>query len=387
MNFSLSSSTFNSLLKRLVSLTGSDKDAKIIFILEKAGLEVFYSSKIDKIDTVSFFHEKIKTESMASTGIAGISASSLLSIKVPEKSGEDKFPQCSEISFSFTKSVLAIKYGIKWSKDSKENVTKMNFALLDSSGYSMEEFKEVFNDKVTPIFQINPVVLTEAINLVNFIKADATTKEANGCLLYTSDNNFLLVNTDSNSAVKYEFNIEKSGQKDLNCILSNSVLNAIKLFIPDEGTVEFGKLRNHIFVTTDDRRMVVPTMSVDYIISEPVEFFKIEDELVAELELKPFISTALALVTKTNDPYKRLTIKVGEEEFSIASGADKSTDLPYTFSKDSKINVNGSLLISCLQRLLTLDLKSSLYYNEDSNRITVTSPDNKMICLIQGLSL
>lgn len=386
MHFSITSSIFNALLKRLVSLTSIDKESKVIFLLENNKLEIFYNSKVDKIDTISLFYENLPVESCKGSGIAAISASSLLSIKVPETSFIDKYPKTTNIDFSFSKSIMNIKYGIHWTKDSKENTTKLSFPLLESNTYSLDEFDSICNEDLSSIFKVNAVVLNEAISSVNFIKTDATSKDAHGCLFFTHDSNFLLVNTDSNSAVKYEFPVEKLNNKGIQCTLSNTVLNAIKIFLPDEGSVEIGKIRNHLFLQTDTRRMLVPTMDVGYAIDDPIEFFTIDSTLVSEVDLKPLISVCLALVSKTNDSYKRLSFLIDNNGFAIKSGGDASVGLPHQYHSDAKADVNGALFTACAQRLLPLNLKANFYYNSDNTRITLTSPDYKMICLIQGLA-
>jgi len=389
MKFSLDSKTFNSLLKRLVTLTSSDKEAKLVFLLEKGQLEVYYSSRIDKIDTHSFFHEKVQVGSSDGSGIAGLSASNLLTVKLPEYTLDTKFPYCKSINFSFTQSILNINYGIFWNKDSKENITKLNFALLNKTSYDMEDFKKAFGAETKPLFSTNPLVIAEAIGLVNFIKSDATSKDANGCLLTITDKSFMLVNTDSNSAVKYEFSAEilMTKKSNYNIVLTNSVLNAIKGFLPEEGNVQVGKSGGGLYVETESRKMLVPIMQATYIIDDPREFFTVASPQMGVIDLKPFISVALALVTKTTDSYKKLKINFSKDNLSLVCGPDKTDNLPHSGITLGELQVNGSLLITCCQRLLNLDLQSKVYYDSDSNRITLSSPDDKMVCLVQGLSV
>lgn len=387
MEFTLNSGVFNSLLKRLTSLSGGDDSSTIIFKLRSGSLSVFYRSKVDKVDTLVHFSEKVALESFGGDGTAELYSSNIFSIKVPEFNDENRFPHCKSIDFSFDKATLTVKYGIYWYRSKPPSTTKLKFPLIAQASTSLGEFEQQFSE-VRPVnFELNASVFSEAVSLCNFIKSDATSREANGCLLLVKDNNFSLINTDSNSAVKFDFLCDQIG-KPSNLVLSSTVLNAINQFTLGATLLKVSTLSSCIYISTDDgREVLAPIIKASYIIEDPDEFFQITGAHLGEVEIKPIISSVTTLATKSKDPYKRTVITASQGEgLQVVCGEDSSDTLPSNIILDSKFAVNGSLFITSSQRLLSVDITADLYFDEESFRITLVSPDKRLMFLIQGLS-
>jgi hypothetical protein len=131
--------------------------------------------------------------------------------------------------------------------------------------------------------------------------------------------------------------------------------------------------------------MIVPTMGQEYIIEDPAEFFMDRGEKVAEIDLKPFIHISQFLVNKSKDFYKKLVISTSDT-LNLSNDVDISNNLPAGIYKAISLSVNGSFILGVCQKLLTVDLNTNLFYDEDSGRITLTSLDDRLVFLIQGLS-
>lgn len=383
--FVISAKTFNSFVRRVGSLSSSDKDSTIYFSIKNKIVEVFYQTKLDKSDSISLFHEKLPLLEVVGEGDAAIYLADLISIKLPDNQDEERFPRCNNVEFSFTQSILNIKYGIIWHKDTKPSNTKLAIPLL-SELPSLTNYQELLNIEETEYCIINSESFLQGIVLCNFLKTDVTSKEANGCLLEIINEKFSIVNTDSSTAVKYTSLVNETKFLDpLNVVISLPVINAIRSFLNNDYPTKIIKSHSKIILISGDQTMIAPVMSVDYLIANIEEFFSIVSENIATLELKPLISSLTPLVNKSSDAYLRLNLKF-DSNLEASNNVDQVKDIPCSIINKTKISVNGSYFLSVCQKLLSLDLEANLYFEDDTGRITLTSPDGRLMALIQGLS-
>ena len=175
-DFTLTSAVFNNLQRRLATLTSSDKSAVISFKIDDAKLQIFYSSKLDKSDSISLFNESIDITSSNDKGIASLLVSNLLSLKVPEFVSEDKVPNCKFIKFTFNTSILTVDFAIKWNRYSGDNVSKLNFALLENSE-DLKAYEKLYVDYSKDKTEIESANLIEGISQCSFIKTDVHLKK------------------------------------------------------------------------------------------------------------------------------------------------------------------------------------------------------------------
>lgn len=385
--FTLSSETFNPLLKRLVSMSGGDKSAIISFALDNGKLDIYYHSKLDKTDSSSLFHETLPLVGADGKGQASLYLHNLFAIKIPEFISEDRFPHCRTITFDFGKQILEIKFGIRWNKTLPENITKLHFPLLDKEE-DLEKFDKLFSDKSSNNVVLDSGVLNQSIGLCNFIKTDVTSKDSNGCFLQVFGSRFGIVNTDSNTAVRFVGEVvSRSVKKDFGIVLAGAVLNAIKNFINEEGQVTFSASKSNLVVSSEGRTMLVPVMQSDYIISDPESFFSSDgSDNLGILDLKPVITLSSALTNKSNDLNKRLNMRFEESGLNLSTEVDSTDNVPSTVEKIGSLSINGTYFLTACQRLLNVGLMAKIKYDPASCKVTMISSDEKLTFLIQGLA-
>lgn len=391
LKFSLSSQVFNDLIKRLLVATGSDKTAKLYFSLQTSAqgdstLDIFYSSKIEKSESSSLFYERVPVLSGQGNGIVGLLVDCLYSLSIPSYISDEKYPHCKEVCFDFKQSILDISFAIKWNKPSKLNNTLLHFPLL-AEDIDLENFSILFKDSTNKL-KLNTKDLEEASGIVGFIKSDITSKDSNGVFFKKEDKILSVVSTDSSIAACYRINILEDASKKFECVLSPLILNGIKNFISDSEEITIWLSRSQIFVSTGTRHLCSPTMNTTYIIEEPTEFFKVSSPKVCTLDLKPTINQSSVLSKNNKHVYKKLVLEFINNKLSIQTDLDKTQEVPTRqVFKDTNILVNGDFFVCCCNRMLMLDLNADLFYDEDSSRITLTTQDDKLIILMQGLSL
>ncbi len=414
--FALTSRDFNDLLRRLVSLSGSDESALICFDLKDEKLQIFYKSKLDKSDSYSLFHEFIPLASSTGSGNGSLYLKNIFTIKVPETISEEKYPQCGNIEFTFNDNIMDVNFGIKWNKTSKVNQTKLHFPLVKSKG-NLKDFEVLFRDQSPEYFEFDNKLLHQGIGLCNFIKSDVTGKHTNGCLLRVEGDDFLMVNTDSNVAVKFETKVANANlKKKFTMVVTNQTLNAIKTFVPEDKIckittsipTEEDKARaekekkersqrgddveniplTKLFISVENRTMLVPVLAERYIINDPRSFFKDSCEPIAEIDIKPVVVLGPALLNKiADDIHSRFHLNFSENGFNLSTNVDKTEGLPAKISKPVSINVNGSYLLNAFQRLNQLGIFCQVMYNEENNQLKLISEDSSLVFLIQALSL
>lgn len=389
-NFTISAALFNQLQKRLITLTGSDKQAIVSIVPTQLGIKVYYNSKIDKGEISSLFYEEIPiicSEIPENFNkVISLLGSNFFSIRVPEVVSEEKYPQCREVKFSFTDSILTLEFSVAWNRHDVGNVTKLHFPLLDSSE-ELDSYALLFNTNINK-FKLNGQTLIEAIQQSSFIKSDVTSKESNGCLVELKDNQISMVSTDSNIAVRYKNSILESEDEDLKAsfVASMPILSSIKSFISDKEDIEIGVNKKFIFISMLNRSMVAPIMHNNYIIQDSDSFFSLDFKYIGLIDLKPTITCISNLVANSNDLYKKIVLEFSNK-LDIKTDKDKTKNIPCKISEQASISVNGEFFYSSCQRLVTLDLFAKLYFDEDTGKIgLVTDSDDKLIFLIQGLS-
>lgn len=383
-NFILSSNSFNKFQRRLSSLISQDKDAVISFILSDK-LEVYYRSKVDNADSPVLFHEELELTNSTGNGSASLSVSSLLTLKVPEFTSEEKFPYCKFVNFKFSDALLSIEFTVNWNRYSGENDNKLKFGLLEEA-FSIEVYDKLFSNKFKEEVEVEIGYLVEAITNTAFIKADVTSRSSNGVLIYSRDDSLYFVSTDSNTAVRYEGKFLTKPATDLFVVISSSVLNILRQFLVDSTTVKVGLNKSNLLFKVPGRVVLLPVMQGNYVIDDPDSFFSIPDEKIAAMDLKPFLMISSNLLNNTTDIYKRLIMSTENNAFSIRTAKDATENLPAEIAKPQTINVNGSFFSSCCQRLVNMDPVGDLYFDSHTDRITLTSQDRRLIFLIQGLS-
>lgn len=386
--FTLSSTDFSNLQKRLLSLPSSDKGSTVTFLVEDTKVKVFYNNKVDKAEVSSLFYEELNITNV--TGNPSLSSSlisNFSSIKIPDSANLDKFPQCKEVKLTFTDSVLTIEYSVKWNKHTAPNNNKLNFALIESPK-DLKEYDSLFSDPGTNKAKFSTSVLLEAIQQTSFIKSDANSKDANGCFFDFKDEQVTVVSTDSSLAVKYKNKLLEKVNKGFSLVLSNNSLSSIRNFILDTSECNLYLLKSGIFLETQNRKMILPRMSGRYIISDYEEFFNLKSlKSVACLDLKPLIANLTTVTSKSSDIYKKVTLTFDESRFDLKTQADYADNIPCTVINKSSINVNGDFLTMVCQRVLTLDIFSNLYFDENTDRLALTTEESdKLMFLIQGLS-
>ena len=188
-------------------------------------------------------------------------------------------------------------------------------------------------------------------------------------------------------AVKYENGIlNTTSTKPVSLVLHNSILSYIKSFITDTKSVNLSTNRSSLYLSVDNRTMLVPVMQLNYIIDDPKEFFSLAKKPVASIDLKPVITLINNLTYNSNDLYKRLVLDFDTTTFSIKSEVNSSTNIPAEIFGKASINVNGDFFSFCCQKMLPLDLTANVYFDPDTDKITLTAQNDKLVFLIQGLS-
>lgn len=383
-SFSISPTVFNLLIKRLLPLVGSDKNAVLTLLINKDLLDIFYHSTIDKSDSNGIFYEQLPITSREGIGSVSFLASSLLNIKIPEFISEKKFPFSKEIDFTIGKTNIDIQYRVFWDEDRHSN-TKLQINILTETD-KLEIYEKLFLQH-TKFVEFCTADFIRGISFCNFIKADATSKESNGYYLRLGcDNALYLISTDSNIAIKYKCEVDSNTVTDLSLVISNQTLNYIRTFINDSETFKLSPHRNSLYIETNNRKMLVPIMGRNFIIDNPDQFFDINDPKISILEVKPLYSFIQMFVVKATDLYKRLILDFTHGKFNIKSETDYVEGLPSEILKDCKIQVNGDFLTTCCSRIQQLDPKITLYYNVNTQRITLATDDQKVVFLIQGIS-
>jgi hypothetical protein len=386
--FTLSSSTFSQLQKRLLALPTSDKGSCVSFLVEQDKVKVFYNGKVDKGEASSLFYEELETIKVDGTSqLSSCLINNFQSIKIPENSNEDKFPQCKEISFCFTDSILTLEYSVKWNKHTAANTTRLNFALIEGS-QDLKQYDSLFADNGSNKVKIATEVLLEAIQQTGFIKSDATSKEGNGCFFDFKDQDIVVVATDSSMAVRYKNKLTQPVEKKTSFIISNPALNSIRNFILDTKECTLTVTKSGIFVDSGNRKMVVPRVAGTYLISDHSGFFDLQAlQPVACLDLKPLVFTLGTLTAKTNDIYKRANLIFDNQRFDLKTQTDLTENIPCTVLNSASINVNGDFLTLACQRVLTLDIFSKLFFDKATDKIAIsTDESDKLVFLVQGLS-
>jgi hypothetical protein len=389
-NFTLSSDTFNKVIKRLVVLTSTDPEAVVSFYSLDNALSIYYHSRIDKGSSNILYWEKVPTLSLEEKGLSSLYINQLFSLKVPEFVDETKYPNCKEVNFRFLDNILTINFNIQWSRGTKPNETTLNFPLLEKPA-ELDIYNSLLNAAKEKEISILASDLSEGISICNFIKTEVTSKEANGCLFQELNNALHLVSTDSTIAAKWSTPITKdTGTKEENTfsiVVSNTVLNSVKNFLLDCEEVTLTRYRQGLLIETEDRKMIAPLMKVEYIISNIEDFFTIDSKaFIGSIDLKPFINITSTIGSNNKDLYKKIEMDFSEKGFNISTNINKTEDLPAKISSYSKFFVNSDYMLSSAQRLLSFGYTGNLYYDKESHRITFTSMEDKLIFLIQGLS-
>lgn len=386
--FSISSTDFNRLQKRLLSLPTGDKASVVSFITEKNKVKIFYNGKVDKGETSSLFYEELEALTSSDTkAISSCLITNFSTIKIPDNTSEDKFPNCKEVSFSFTDSVMTVSCSVKWNKHTAANLNKLNFALIPSPS-DLSQYDSLFSENKLDKIKISTKVLLESIQQIGFIKSDATSKEGNGCYFDFNSDRFYAVSTDSSMAVRYKGELLSPISKNLNFTVTNTSLNNIRTFVLDTEECEVSTSSASVYVHTSGRKMLVPRLAGKFLISDHEKFFDLKDlQYVACLDLKPLVFNLNSLNPKSNDIYKRTTLNFKESRFDLETQADQAHNIPCQVSADSTINVNGDFLSLACQRLLTLDIFSKLHFDKSTDKIAVSTDEtDKLTFLIQGLS-
>lgn len=384
--FTLSSLDFNNLVKRLSSLS-LDKDSVVSISLNDQGiLEVFYGSKIEKGNSNLLAYEKILPLEYLHSGKISIYLSTLLNIKLAEYITDDKFPHCKSITLSYDDNKLEVKYYTKWSSNSRDTLSKFSYEIIPIDK-EIDSYKVLFNDYSRFQIEFTSREFITGINLCGFIKTDVTSKESNGCLLSIINDNYYIVNTDSDIAVQYS-ELLNNNTVNLDVVISIYTLNAIKAFVCNSETFKLAVVKNQLYIYADDRIILLPILGKTYIIEDVIGFFTIkEDNRVADINLKPLITLLNPLVSKSSDIYKRIDLNFSEDKLNITSDIDEVTGFTVNSNKFINIPVNGSFFSSVCSKVLTESEAGTLYYDSDTSRITIKSNNNRLVFLIQGLTV
>ena len=385
--FSISSGVLNGLLKRLSSVSGGDPTASITFILEESSLKIYYESKIEKTDIPCMFFEAVPITSSDGSGSASILTRELAGIKVTEFTKESKFPHTKEVEFKFSTSVLNTNWEVFYSAEHKSKL-KLAHAILEVDK-DISAYDKLHKDRANFV-EVESSKLDEAIANCNLFKADATSREGNGCLLEVIGSDFVLIGTDSIMAAKYQAPVvQHTLEKHFSLVLSNAILSLMKNFITDTEQVKLASSRSSLFLESQDRSMVVSTLNVTYDIPDPGNFFKVgkESTHVGSVGLSPIISAVNTLTHLSTDVHNKVYVQVAGDKLNLKTDKNSSENLPATILNEVQIKVNGRLLTSSLQKLSSLDAVADLYFNKLNNRITFSSPDERLIFLIQGMNV
>lgn len=382
--FIVNSEVINNLLKRLLPLVGSDKNSIITLCYEDDCLEVYYNTGIAKTSSRSVFYEKLPVLGGAGKGKISIDTAQLLNLKIPSFVSETKYPWSKEVTFEVTPASINVVYDTYWSSN---KVSKSNFrlAVLDALD-DLESYKSLFSTYVKYI-EVHTDDFLRGITFSSSMKGDANAKESNGCLLKCSKDYLLLVATDSNTAVKYCCEILEVNTLDFSVVVAPSVLNFIRNFLINGSSFKIAAHKNSVYVETENRKMLVPILGKDYIIEDVDEFFTVSGQRIANLELKALVSAMQVVVKKASDIYRRLVLTFKSNQFILRSEEDYVEGLPAHILNDGSFSVNGDFLLGCCNKLSQLDADALLYYLEESQRITIASADEKVVFLIQGMSI
>lgn len=383
MELLLATDIFNNLLKRLSSVSSGDHSAEIVFLKKEDKLVVYYKSKIDKGDVSGLFCESIPFITSTGDGSYYLLAEDFLGIKIPEFTKEDKFPYCKEVCLTFSNKSVKLNYDITWSNTDKPNNVSLKLPVVGTE-IDFSVYKRLVKTYSNSI-EIEAKHLIESVDYCNFFKHDATSKGSNGCLFQTVGSDFLVVGTDSNVAARYKNSlIKKDASEEIKAIISSSVFKLIKGFISDIKTVRLSLSRTFLHLDTGNRKMIVPIINSDYLVSDPVEFFKIIGKPISKLPLKPISSLVSVLLNKTKDEYRTMVMTFSKTGLKINAEGNKCDKVPAEIDNEATIYVNGEFFKSTNQRLLSIDETAVLYFDESTRRITLTTPDEKLIFLIQG---
>jgi len=388
-SFTLDSSIFNSLLKRIILVSSSDPEALISFLIEKNQLKIFYHSKLDKGLSTVLFYEEVPIISSTGDGLSSVYIHQFFSIKVPEFVSDNKYPQCKEVIFKFLDNILNIEYSIKWIKNLVPNKTTLNFPLLEKTA-DLEYYSTLLNKEVDKRCVLGSD-LAEGIAICNFIKSDVTSKDSNGILLLSDGIKFSLVSTDSTIAIKWFCSLlpqEKGEQSDaFSMIVSNQTLTLIKNFVLDSESIVLEKHKQHVVVCVKARRMLIPIIKGSYLIENIDEFFKVDSStFIGSVELKPLISAISTVSNNNKDIYKKVELKFSSSGVDIKTDINSTLGVPVQVSKDVSLCINADYLLMAAQKLFTFGYTAQFFYDGESHRITFSSMEDKLVFLIQGLS-
>lgn len=388
-SFSISCKSFNQLQKRLLSLPLGDKDsASCSFVLESEVLKVFFNSKVDKGESCSLFYEEIPVSNLSGkASIASILVSNFYSLKIPETIEETKYPQCENVSFTFTDAVLSLEYEVRWNRHTAPSKNRLNFAVL-SGKTDLKDYEQMFDSSKKEIINLQSAPFLEAVQQVSFIKSDISSRDTNGCFFEFKDTTFWAIATDSSIAVRYKGTVPGGGLGKHSFVVSNPILALVKTFIGDAESFVIVPLRSSLLIETSGRKLLIPKMSGSYIIKDHETFFNVQTmPFIACLDLKPMNLSLSNLNAKAADTYKRVTLNFEDLRFSMKSQIDTADNIPCTVTAGAKININGDFLGLVGQRLATLDLFSKLYFDKSTDKVGFTTDENdKLSILVQGLS-
>jgi len=385
-NFAIDTLVLNGLLKRLSGVASGDPAASITFLLEASKLKVFYESKIEKTDIPCIFVEDVPVISSEGEGNSTILVKELSSINVSEFKKEDKFPYTRRVSFKFSKSILHTSWEVFYS-ESKSTQLRLAHAILEI-GKDVSTFSKLMKDRENFV-EISTEKIHQAIINCNLFKADATSRDGNGCLLEIVGQDFVLVGTDSIMASKFQSPVIKHTlDKHFRVVLSNVILALIKNFTNGTESIKISASRSSLYVETSQRGMKVPTLNTLYGINDPNAFFNLDEnsQHIGSIDLPPIPSIVSTLTHLSNDVHNKVYLQFKEGSFNIRTDKNSSEGLPSTIRCDSEVKINGSLFTTSIQKLSSIEKMSEFYFNSSNNRVTLCSPNRELIFLIQGMN-
>ena len=386
LSFSISSSHLNRLLKRLSFLVKKDDEASLTFVVDSNAsthLSVYYESVIDTGgDSKAYYSEEIPVTGLKNTGSYSVLAKELASIKIPEFTKVGSFPHVKSVNFKFNKSSLTLDYHTIWSDTAKPAATKLTYEIVGKDK-DLKDYEKLTSN-LSNLMKLNSVELRNSVAFCNFFKADATSKEGNGCLLRLNKGQVSVLGTDSNMAARYCGN-SVTGKGNLNLVVSAPVFGLIDKFIADTEYVEVGTFRSNIVISTGSRRMAAPTMSTVDSMAAYEPLFNDKGPLVSEMLLKPVISSVDTLIGRSRDPHARILMSFKKNSLDLSDLKNSSKGIPCVSHLELNLPVNGIYFNTIAKKMTKAGPSAKLYYHDSTKRWTLESDDSKVMFLIQGL--
>lgn len=382
MEFVINSAIFCKFIKRL-SGSVSNQDNKLLFLLEKGQLQIYYKFSIDRTEASCIFYDSLPLIAGDDGEHCTVLAKDFIDLKIPESTKEDKFPKCSDIKFKISDNILEMTYDILWAAGVEPTKITLHHTTVENLQINL--FNKI-NCEYNNYIDLDSASLLTALNYCNFFKADATSTILNGSLLEIIDSNILyFVSTDSNIAVRYKLDLGgNSSIKNLRVVLSHSILKFLRNFVQDLEVVRFYFDKSLLLVDAGSRRVCLPIVSAaGYIIENVEEFFNIHGNRIALLDLKPVQSIVSSLSNKVQDIYKTVNLKFNDK-LDVIADKNSSNNIPATVYDKANIFINGDFLSTVLGRLLLQYENVYLYFEESNSRIALVSEDQTVIFLIQG---